>query len=162
MPSKSLDFRRDQDLQGLIRRWWGGLVHHRGDRSDLARATSIDKVYQCDAFYRLKRALEDLGYKVYDPALARTAAVLSLIRRDRDGERFGVLLSKEMRFEDVKRVLKIQQPDRLLNEFRHFVDRVSAECPVLGVADLVYWWEVRHPNREFLYDFFLTEQKEGA
>jgi hypothetical protein len=120
----------------------------------------MDKVYECAAFYRLKRLLEDGGFTPYDPALARTAAVLSRIRLDRDGARFGILLfEKGIKYEQVKRLVKTHDLDRLLLEFAHLVDRLSGEAPVVGVADVTYWWEVGKSNREFFYDFFL---KEGA
>lgn len=156
---KSMDFKTNQDLKDRIRRWHDSLQRQRGDRAELARATSVDKVYQCAAFYRLKRLLEDGGFGVFDPALARTAAVLSRIRRDRDGESFGILLSGRIDFDRAKLVDRIHHPDRLLREFCHFITHLKGEAPVLGVADVVYWWEVRRPNREFFYDFFM---KEGA
>lgn len=156
---KSLDFKTDQDLKARIRRWHDSLQRQRGDRAELSRATSIDKVYQAAAFYRLKRLLEDGGYKVFDPALARTSAVLARIRRDRDGESFGILLSGRIDFDRAKLVDRIHDPDRLLREFCRFIMHLKGEAPLIGVADVVYWWEVRRPNREFFYDFFM---KEGA
>jgi hypothetical protein len=155
--SKTMNFRSDQDLKDLVRRWWGSLQTNRGDRAELSRATSEAKVYESAAFYRFRRLLEDAEYNVYGRALARTAAVLARIRRDRDGESFGILLSRKMRFEDVKPVLKIRHPDRLISRLAAWVGRLSGEAPVVGTADLAYWWEIRHPNREFLYDFFLKE-----
>lgn len=155
--SKTMNFMSDQDLKALVRRWWGNLQTNRGDRAELSRATSEAKVYESAAFYRFRRLLEDAEYNPHNRSLARTAAVLSRIRSDRDGERFGILLSEKMRFENVKPVLKIRHPDRLIRTFATWVDRLSGEAPVVGTADLVYWWEVRHPNREFLYDFFLKE-----
>lgn len=156
---KSLNFMTDQDLKARVRRWHDSLQRNRGDRSDLAHASTIDRVYECDGFYRLKRLLEDGDFKVYDPALARTAGVLARIRRDRDGEKFGILLSQKVDFDRVKLVERISNPDRLYREFCHFVMTLKGEAPVVGVADTVYWWEVRRPNREFFYDFFM---KEGA
>lgn len=153
--SKAMNFRTDQDLKALIRRWWGSLQTQRGDRAELSRAVDESKIYECAAFYRLRRSLED--YNVYARALARTAAVLARIRRDRDGESFGILLSAKMRYEQVKPVLKIHHPDRLIRKLASWVDRMGGEAPVVGTAELAYWWEVRHPNREFLYDFFLKE-----
>lgn len=155
----SMNFRKDQDLKDRIRRWWSSLERSRGDRAELSRATTLEKVYECASFYRLKRLLEDGGFTPYDPALARTAAVLARIRRDRDGESFGILLSKKVQYDQVKRLIKVHHPDRLLRDFAHLVEHLKGEAPVSGVADVVYWWEVRHPNREFFYDFFL---KEGA
>jgi CRISPR system Cascade subunit CasB len=157
--SENMDFKRNQDLKARIRRWHDSLERQRGDRAELSRATTIDRVYQCAAFYRLKRLLEDGGFVVFDPALARMAGVLARIRRDRDGESFGILLSSKVDFERVKLVDRIHHPDRLFREFCQFITRLKGEAPVLGVADVVYWWEVRRPNREFFYDFFM---KEGA
>lgn len=156
---KTMDFKRDQDLKVRIHRWHDSLQRQRGDRAELARATSIDKVFQCAAFYRLKRLLEEGGFNAFDPALARTAGVLARIRRDRDGESFGILLSEKVDFERVKMVDRIQNPDRLFREFCHFIHHLKGEAPIQSAADVVYWWEVRRPNREFFYDFFL---KEGA
>jgi len=154
----NLNFMTDAELKDRVRRWWGSLERNRGDRAELAHATLVSKVYECPAFYRLKRML-DLDYKVFDPALARTAGVLSRIRRDRDGERFGILLSQKVDFDRVKLLERMSHPDRLYREFCHLTQMLKGEAPVMGVADTVYWWEVRKPNREFFYDFFL---KEGA
>lgn len=156
---KSLNFMTDEDLKSRIHRWHGSLQNNRGDRAELAQARSIDEVYDCAAFYRLKKLLLDGDFKIYDQALARTAGVLAQIRRDRDGERFGILLSQKVDFDHVKMVEKINNPDRLYREFRTFISYLKAEAPVVGVADTVYWWEVRKPNREFFFDFFM---KEGA
>lgn len=153
-----LDFRQDADLKEKMLRWWESLAARRGDRAELARATSIDDVFRTATFYRLKRMLSD--YQVFDPALARTAGVLARIRRDRDGESLGILLySAGCRFERLKRLEKVSSPDRLLQEWRHLVMYLKGEAPIVGTADIVYWWEIRKPNREFFYDFFL---KEGA
>lgn len=156
---KSMDF-RDQDLKDRIRRWWDSLQAARGDRAELERATRIDSVFECASFYRLKRLLEHGDFKLFDPALARMAGVLGRIRRDRDGERFGVLLSQHIkRFEEIKRILRIHHEDRLLHEFQIWIERLKGEAPLIHVAETVYWWEKRAPNQEFFYDFFL---KEGA
>lgn len=155
--SKSLNFRSDQDLKAIFRKWWESLQRNRGDRAELARATTEAKIYACAAFYRLRRALDDMGYAVHVPALARAAAMLGRIRRDRDGESFGILLERKMTYEQVKPVLKVHHPDRLIRKLSAWVDRLSGEAPVVGTAELAYWWEVRYPNREFLYDFFLKE-----
>lgn len=154
---KSMDFRRDQELKDVVRRWWGSLQTQRGDRAELSRAVDEARVYECAAFYRLRRSLEDADYNVYARALARTAAVVARIRRDRDGESFGILLSGRMRYDQVKPVLKIHHPDRLIRKLASWVDRLGGEAPVVGTAELAYWWELGHPNREFLYDFFLKE-----
>lgn len=156
---RNLNFMRDSDLGERIHRWHASIQSNRGDRAELSQANSIDKVFECGAFYRLKKLLQDGDYKVFDPALARTAGVLAQIRRDRDGERFGILLSQKMDFEQVRMIEKINNPDRLYREFRTLILRLKAEAPILGVADTTYWWEVRKPNREFFYDFFI---KEGA
>jgi len=150
------NFVMDQELKDRVRRWWGSLERNRGDRAALAHATKIDRVYECDAFYRLKRSL-DGDYKLYDPALARTAGVLARIRRDRDGERFGILLSQKVDFDRVKLLERVNDSDRLYLDFCHLIGMLKGEAPVTGVADTVYWWEVRKPNREFFYDFFLKE-----
>lgn len=156
--SKTMNFRGDQDLKDIFRRWWGSLQTNRGDRAELSHTVSEEKIFEAAAFYRLKRLLQDRGYNVYDRALARTAAVIARIRRDRDGESLGILLRRRgVSYEQIKPLLRINHPDRLIRKLSALVDRVSAEAPVVGTADLVYWWEVRNPNREFLYDFFLHE-----
>jgi hypothetical protein len=152
-----MNFIHDADLKELIERWWGNLQVNRGDRAELARATTEEKIFEVPAFYRLKSRLDSEDYSVYARALARTAAVLSNIRRDRDGESIGILLSKKIDYSEVKPVLRITHPDRLIRRFTSWIHRLGGEAPVAGTADLVYWWEVRRPNREFLYDFFLQE-----
>lgn len=154
----NLNWKADTELKAIVRRWHAALQVHRGDRSELSHATQIPDVYRSVAFYRLKRMLEAEGYKIFDPALARTAAVLSRIRRDREGESFGILLSQKVDFDQVKRLERIQDGDRLLRAFAHLVTHLKGEAPLLDTADVVYWWEVRKPNREFFYQFFLKEQ----
>lgn len=158
---KALDFRQDQDVKERTLAWWESLSGRRGDRAELARATTIDDVFRTATFYRLKRSFAD--YKVFDPALARVAGVLARIRRDREGEKLGILLfSAGCRFERLKRLEKVISPDRLLQEWRHLVVFLKGEAPVLGAADTIYWWDVRKPNREFFYDFFLKEGQGAA
>lgn len=152
-----MNFRQDENLKDIVRRWWGSLQRNRGDRVELARATSEAMILECPSYYRLRMRLDENGYNVFGRALARTAAVLARIRRDRDGESLGILLSQRMKFDEIKPVLRMNNPDRLIRKLSGWIDRVSGEAPVVGTADLVYWWELRRLNREFLYDFFLKE-----
>lgn len=150
---KQMNF-KDSDLRKKVLGWWAGLALDRGSRAELSRKTREDDIFQCAGYYMLRRALKD--YNVYEPALARTACVLSRIRRDRDGESFGLMLSGHVNESRVKRLLK-KKGDRLTREFNTLVKLLKCEAPVASTADLVYWWEVRHPNRDFLYDFYSKE-----
>lgn len=151
---KQCDF-KDEELRKKILSWWEHLQVDRGARAEISRATCEDDIFQCAAFYTLKHSLKD--YNVYDPALARVASVLSRIRRDRDGESFGMILSQHTDESRVKRLLK-KKGDRLMREFCTLVKLMKAEAPVAATAELVYWWEIRHPNRDFLYDFYSKKE----
>jgi CRISPR system Cascade subunit CasB len=152
---KPCNFTKDEDLKKNVLHWWERLQEERGVRAELSRSTSEEDVFLSMGFYHLKYALRD--YKIFDPALARVAAVLSRIRRDRDGESFGMLLSEHTDERRVKRLLRMKG-DRLIREFCTLVKIMKAEAPVVGTADLVYWWELRHPNRDFLYDFYSKKE----
>ena len=153
---KSLDFRKDQDLKKKTLAWWGSLESRRGDRSELSRCTSQDMVFRVAAFYRFKNLLQD--YKVFDPALARTVAVLSMIRLDYENDNLAMMLQRSgLKFERLKGLEKNSSPDRVLQDWRHLVKFLKCRAPVLHTADVVYWWEVRKPNREFFSDFFQNE-----
>ncbi len=153
---KSLNF-RDQEVKKIVLSWWSKLQVMRGWRAELSRRSREDEIYQTPAYNVLRHALRD--YQVFDPALARTAAVLSRIRRDRDGESFGILLGGCCHESRVKRLLK-KRGDRLTRELSTLIKLLRGEAPVCSTADLVYWWEVRHPNRDFLYDFYSQSNKE--
>lgn len=146
---------KDPDVKKKVISWWEHLQVDRGSRAELSRSTREEDIFQCAGYYLLRRALKD--YQVFEPALARTAAVLSRIRRDRDGESFGMLLGYTVLESRIKRLLK-KKGDRLTREFVTLVKLLKAEAPVVGVAELVYWWEVRHPNRDFLYDFYSKKE----
>lgn len=148
---KACNFKTDEDLRKKVRSWWSHLQVDRGSRAELSRATSEDDVFQCAGYYMLRRSMKD--YNVFDPALARTVSVLSRIRRDRDGESFGMLVGQCTHESRVKRMLK-KTGDRLTRELCTLIKLMKGEAPVVGTADLIYWWEVRHPNRDFLYDFY--------
>lgn len=150
---------KDEELRKKILAWWGRLQFDRGVRAELSRATKEEDLFQCEGFYALKYALRD--YNVFDPALARVAGVLSRIRRDRDGESFGMILSQHTDEGRLKRLLK-KKGDRLTREFCTLVKLMKAEAPVVLTAELVYWWEVRHPNRDFLYDFYSKKEMSHA
>ena len=155
---KRCDF-KDEELRKKIISWWEHLQINRGSRAELSRATCQDDIFQCAGFYILKHALKE--YNVFDPALARVASVLSRIRRDRDGESFGMLLSCHTDESRLKRLLK-KKGDRLTREFCALVKLMKAEAPVVATAELVYWWEIRHPNRDFLYDFYSKKEMSHA
>lgn len=146
---------KDPELKKIVLAWWGSLQAVRQWRAELSRARSEEEVYMTAPYNVLRKKLKD--YSVFDPALARTAAVLSRIRRDRDGESFGMLLGHVCHESRIKRLLK-KKGDRLLREFQALLKLTKAEAPVGGMADLVYWWEVRHPNRDFLYDFYSKKE----
>lgn len=153
---KSLDFRKDQDLKLKVRNWWDTLQSRRGDRAELARCTTIEQVFQVAAFYRFKNLLKD--YQVFDPALARTVAVLSVIRYDYESGNLAMMLQRAgVKFERLTLLEKYFHRDRILQDWRHLVDRLKSKAPVVQTADIIYWWEVRKPNREFFYDFFQGE-----
>lgn len=151
---KPLNF-KDPEVKKKVLSWWGRLQVDRGSRAELSRRVREEDIFQCAGYYLLRRALKD--YQVFDPALARTASVLSRIRRDRDGESFGMLVGMHVHESRVKRMLK-KSGDRLTREFVTLVKLLKGEAPVSGVAELVYWWEVRHPNRDFLYDFYSKKE----
>lgn len=144
-----------EEVRTKVLGWWGGLSHDRGMRAELSRATREEDIFQCAGYYTLRHSLRE--YQIFDPALARTAAVLSRIRRDRDGESFGALLSSVAHESRVKRLMK-KKSDRLTRELSAMVKHLKGEAPVINTADLAYWWEVRHPNRDFLYDFYSKKE----
>lgn len=152
---KPCNFMKDEDLKKKLLAWWEGLETDRGMRAELSRKVREEDIFQCRGFYALKIRLQ--GYNVYDPALARTAAVLSRIRRDRDGENFGMLVGQCTHESRVKRLLK-KAGDRLTREFCVLIKMLKAEAPVVQTADVVYWWVTRHPNRDFLYDFYYKRE----
>lgn len=152
---KPCNFMKDEDLKRKILSWWEHLEVNRGMRAELSRKSREEDIYQCRGFYALKIKLKD--YNVFDPALARVASVLSRIRRDRDGESFGMLVGQYVHESRVKRLLK-KTGDRLTQEFCTLIKLVKAEAPVLQTADVVYWWVTRHPNRDFLYDFYSKKE----
>lgn len=152
---KPCNWKTDEELRKKTLLWWEHLQIDRGSRAKLSRATREEDIFQCSGFYRLKYSFRD--YNIYDPALARVASVLSRIRRDRDGENFGILLSEYTDESRIKRLLK-KSGDRLTREFCTLIKLMKAEAPVVATAELVYWWEVRHPNRDFLYDFYSKKE----
>jgi hypothetical protein len=157
---KPCNFLKDEDLRKKVLVWWEHLESDRGMRAELSRKVREDDIYQCSGFHALKRAL--MEYKTYDPALARAASVLSRIRRDRDGENLGMLVGRCTHENRVKRMLR-KKGDRLTQDFCTLIKLLKAEAPVVVTADIAYWWEVRYPNRDFLYDFYATySEKEAA
>jgi CRISPR system Cascade subunit CasB len=152
---KPCDF-RDEEVRGKVLSWWESLQEDRGSRAELSRVTRQDDIFGCAGFYTLRHSLKDR--KVYDPALARVAAVLSRIRRDRDGESFGMLAGRCVHESRVKRMLR-KSGDRLTADFCVLVKIMKSEAPVAQAAEIVYWWEVRHPNRDFLYDFYSKKEE---
>lgn len=157
---KPCNFLKDEDLRKKVISWWEHLETDRGVRAALSRKTLNEDIYQCSGFHALKRALKE--YDTYDPALARIASVLSRIRRDRDGENLGMLVGRCTHEKRVTRMLR-KKGDRLTREFCILVKLLKSEAPVVVTADIAYWWEVRYPNRDFLYDFYSTysEKKEA-
>lgn len=151
---KPCSWKSDKDLQKKLFGWWNAIQVNRKFRAELSRAVREDDIFQCGGYYLLRRMLKD--YAVFDPALARTASVLSRIRRDRDGESFGMLLGQATNESRIKRLSK-KSGDRLTREFCGLVKLLRGEAPLVDTADVVYWWEVRHPNRDFLYDFYSKE-----
>lgn len=161
--SKDPNFARDPVVMDIIRRWWDGLKNDLGNRQRLWHAITIDKVFECRLFYELEKKLEEAGYEIFDQSLARVAGVVSLIRKDRDGESLGILLrAKRLNFEDALAADRINDPDRLFKKLRRWIKILKGEAPVARTAEVVYWWADRKPNREFFYDFFLDEKQEVA
>ena len=163
MPTpRAPDWKGDSDLRSLFLGWWDSLEGRRGDRHELERARRLDDVFRSAGFYRLKAILEKGGpWAVYDRPLAMVAGVASVIRADLDHGTFGALLSSlGVGFNEVRRLDRLQDDDRLYRTFRGLVVRAGRRAPITQVADTLYWWRPRSPNREFFYDFFRHEEAE--
>ena len=65
----------------VLRAWWQGLEHDKGERAALKRAGSLTAVMLSPAFHRLMRELRQAGFGVAEARYPKLAAIAGLVAR---------------------------------------------------------------------------------
>lgn len=145
-PSASTISFEDDAVQKVLRTWWEGLAENRGDRAELRRCTTIDRVLLSEAYHRLRQRITSAGLSFAEEQLAAATGLLAHVGEHADdqphlavqmaggddeapvsGRRFRRLLSREDREDLYRPMIRIV---RLLKR------RVN----VYALAGDVYYW----------------------
>ncbi|MEC9340207.1 MAG: type I-E CRISPR-associated protein Cse2/CasB [Pseudomonadota bacterium] len=160
-----MNFHRDEQLRGALRRWWGGLEHDRAARAELRRAANITAVTLTPAYQRAYRRLLEAGWPetASEPQNDRLAAVVGLlahVKADdtrtpsatmsaRDGSERPAL--SPMRFQ---RLLESPDLDTLYTGLRRALPLVKHQINLVALAnDLVYWGDAVKKRWAYDYDW---------
>ncbi len=82
----------DHPSYAVLRAWWQGLEHDRGERAALRRAGSLTAVMLSPAFHRLLRELRQAGCGIAEsryPKLAAIAGLAARVKAEVAGDPYG-------------------------------------------------------------------------
>lgn len=141
----------DSAIGDGLRRWWGGLKDHRGDRAMLRRCATLDDVVLCPAYQGFYRYMLARGWPAdaadwQNDKLAAIAGLLAWVKSDSDtnlpyqmselvGERPVV---SGLRF---RALLKIESTDDLYKGLRRALPLVDHKTNVIQLANDVFRWD---------------------
>lgn len=138
-----LDFRDPEtEAAQALRRWWGSLEDHRGDRAALRRARTVTDCAFIPGFHHLRNRLGVRG-DAESEALACVAAVVASVRAEprrrrplpvqmAAGERPAV---SELR---LQRLLRAEGTEDVIRFFRRTVHQLGDEVELTSLARAVH------------------------
>ena len=75
-------FQERDESASILREWWKGLEHDKGERAVLRRSSSPAAVVFSPAYHRLLNQLRQRGYGVIPEALAAVAGLAAHVKED--------------------------------------------------------------------------------
>lgn len=148
---QSITFDPESPEGKILKKWWDDLQINRGDRADLARATSLSDIVFCPAFHTLYQRLVQGGYGGNPKRWAIVAGLAAQVRQidgkypfpeqlGRPHAPGGSAPVKGLRF---RRLLKVKQDEDLFLQLGRIVRQLDRRVHLLDLARGCYWWNDR-------------------
>lgn len=160
----------DHPSYAVLRSWWQGLEHDKGERAALRRAGTLTEVMLSPAFHRLLRELRQAGCGVAESRYPKLAAIAGLAARVKT-EAAGSLANRmgspkaggnapvvaEMR---MRNILACDDLENLYTLLRRALSLLDDQASLADLAAVVWHWlpmDEKHPNdprRQMAYDYY--------
>ena len=160
----------DHASYAVLRTWWQGLEHDKGERAALRRAGTLTEVMLSPAFHRLLRELRKAGYGVAEARYPKLAAIAGLAARIK-AETSGSLANRmgspkpggnapavaELR---MRNVLACDDLETLYTLLRRALSLLDNLVNLADLAAVVWHWspmDEKRPNdprRQMAYDYY--------
>lgn len=160
----------DHPSNAVLRAWWQGLEHDRGERAALRRAGTLTEVMLSPAFHRLLRELRQAGCGVAESRYPKLAAIAGLAARVKT-EAAGSLANRmgspkaggnapvvaELR---MRNILACDDLETLYTLLRRALSLLDDQASLADLAAVVWHWspmDEKHPNdprRQMAYDYY--------
>ena len=164
----------DHPSYAVLRAWWQGLEHDRGERASLRRAGSLTAVMFSPAFHRLMRELRQAGCGVAERRYQKLAAIAGLVARlDPDkaepreslASRMGTPKSKDGKKASVselriRNLLSRDDIEEVYTLLRRALALLDDQANLADLAAVVWHWspmDEKRPNdprRQMAYDYY--------
>lgn len=156
----------------VLRKWWQGLEHDKGERAALRRAGSLTEVMLSPAFHRLLRDLRAAGFAVPEfryPKLAAIAGLAARLKKDdpansladrmgqpKSGGKTSVVAELRMR-----NILACDDLETLYEPLlRRALSLLDDQANLADLAAIVWHWSpmdqkrANDPRRQMAYDYY--------
>lgn len=160
----------DHPSNAVLRAWWQGLEHDRGERAALRRAGTLTEVMLSPAFHRLLRELRQAGCGVSESRYPKLAAIAGLVARLK-AEAPGSLANRmgspkaggnapvvaELR---MRNILACDDLETLYTLLRRALALLDDQANLVDLAEVVWHWspmDEKRPNdprRQMAYDYY--------
>jgi len=154
----------------VLRAWWQGLEHDKGERAALRRAGSLTEVMLSPAFHRLLRELHQAGCGIAEARYPKLAAITGLAARVR-AETSGSLATHmgspkqggnapvvaELR---MRNLLACDDLETLYTLLRRALALLDDLASLADLAAVVWHWSpmdekrANDPRRQMAYDYY--------
>lgn len=154
-----------KDVQTALRRWWEGLAENRGDRAELRRCESIDRVLLSEAYHKLRKRLSEKGLQVSDDQMGAVAGLLAHVQEHAPEK---TSLAAQMAGGDdtppvsglrFRRLLRRENREDLYRSMIRIVRLLDRRVHIYSLAADIYYWgpSVRKQWAQQYYDHALEE-----
>ena len=160
----------DHASYAVLRTWWQGLEHDKGERAALRRAARLTEVVLSPAFHRLLRELRQSGYGIAETRYPKLAAIAGLAARvkaempgplakhmgsPKPGGNAPVVAELRMR-----NLLACDDVEALYTQLRRALALLDDRANLADLAALVWHWSpmdekrTNDPRRQMAYDYY--------
>ena len=161
-------FQPGDESTAILRSWWKGLDHDRGERALLRRSSSPTEIVFSPAYHRLLGQFQQRGYIINRVALAAIAGLAAHVKVDTGPDKSVAKLMagpgsggnrakiSGLRF---RRLLAMNHRDEVYPYLIRVIRMLDFNVNLLDLANSVYWWNEK-TRMQWAYDYYETSPDE--
>lgn len=156
----------------VLRAWWQGLEHDKGERASLRRTGSLTEVMLSPAFHRLLRELRQAGFGISEsryPKLAAIAGLAARVKKEPDspaslatrmGEPKAGSNAPTVAELRVRNILACDDLEVLYTVLRRALALLDSQANLADLAAIIWHWSPmddkrsNDPRRQMAYDYY--------